>query len=246
MAIIRSGTFTVVDGSAAQNLVIGSGMSRPTHFTMWNTTNSIIASGAGGNGKILKAEWFPWMVNGAGISMEYATSPAITQTYQATNGFTPYVTGDESLWVPDQEPYLTNLSTNLVVTNISKDANAIITATHSFTSADIGVTWVTFKVLAPSSMIQMNTLRGQVQTVTGTSSFTVNIDSTSFTTFDMTFPEQANVITGAPVTTQFGSQVQMTPQYNLGTAGLIIGTSVNGDTSDVWYWIAEFDTSVNG
>lgn len=246
MAIIRSGSFTVVDGSAAQNLVIGSGMSQPTHFTMWNTTNSIIASGAGGNGKILKAEWFPWMVNGAGITMEYATSPAITQTYQATNGFTPFVTGDDLLWVPNQIPYTTNKSTNLVVTDVSKATQAVVTAQNSFTSADEGVTWVTFKVLTPGSMQQLNTLRGQVVTATSGSAFVVNINTTAFSVFDNTSDEQANVITGAPATTQFGSQTINTPQRNLGVAGLTIGSSVNGSTNDIWYWIAEFDTSVNG
>jgi hypothetical protein len=243
MAIIRSGTFTTVSTIAAQNVVIGNGMSRPTRFTAYNVTQTATPT----NSKILKVEWLPAFIDGSAFYLIYSASqPALTQLYTATNGITPFVTSDSLLWVPNQTPYTTNLSTNLVVTAIDKSAQALVSATNSFTSADEGVTWVTFKVSDPTSMIQINTLRGQVVQATSGSQFRVNIDTTGFTTFSGT--AQANVITGAPVTTQFGPQVINTPQRNLGVCGVTIGTTIlaGGANSDVWSWIAEFDTSVNG
>lgn len=245
MAIIRSGTFTTVSTAAAQNVVIGSGMSRPTRFTAYNVTQTVTPT----NSKILKVEWLPAFIDGSAFYLIYSGSqPALTQLYTATNGITPFVTADSLLWVPNQTPYTTNLSTNLVVTDISKASQAVVTATNSFTSADEDTTWVTFKVLTPGSMQQINTLRGQVVEATSSASFKVNIDTTNFSVFDNTSPEQANVITGAPVSTQFGAQVINTPQRNLGVAGVTIGTTIlaGGANDDVWSWIAEFDTSVNG
>ena len=91
--------------------------------------------------------------------------------------------------MPNQAPYTTvsgnrayvQQSTNLVITGISNAANASVTATHSFTSADVGVTVVTFHGVL--GMTQINGLSGVIQSVTSTTSFTVNIDSTNFGTY---------------------------------------------------------------
>lgn len=236
MSIIKTGSLTVVSGGTAQNLVLGF---VPSYFYMVNMTN--VATPA--NDEIVKAEWFYGMSNATAIGTYYTGSqPAIEINNISSNGFTPYETADDLLFVPDQAPYSTYKSTNLVITGISKAANASITATHSFTSADVGVTWVTFSQVV--GMTQINTMRGLIQSVTSTTSFTVNIDSTSFSTY--TSGGIANVITGAPATTQFGTQIQMTPSYNRGTIGLTLGTSLMTTTNDVWRYYALLDTSANG
>jgi hypothetical protein len=236
MSIIKTGTFTTVLGGAAQNLTLGF---IPSYFYMVNQTNAINPV----NDEIVKAEWFPTYANGTGLSTDYtASQPAIEFAWHTANAFTPFITADQDLWIPNQAPYNVNHSTNLVITAISKAAEASITATHSFTSADIGVTWVTFSQVA--GMQQINTLRGQITTVTSTTSFTVNINSTAFSTY--VSGGIANVITGAPVTTQFGSQVQMTPLYNHGVIGLTLGTDLMTTTADVWNYYALLDTSANG
>lgn len=228
MAILRTGSLTVTTGGVAQNLVLGA---IPSHFKMYNTTTLTSA---------FLAEWWNTMPNASGLLWSVGATPAFT--LPTTNMFTPFTTADNQLWVPNQAPYNVGGTTNLTITGISQAANASITATHSFTTADIGVTWVTFSGVV--GMTQINTLRGQITGVTSTTSFTVNINSTSFTAWGS--GGIANVITGAPVTTQFGSQVQMTPQHNLGVAGLTLGTTLMVNTSDVWVWEADYDTSVNG
>lgn len=241
MAIIRTGSLIVTSGGTAQNLVLGA---VPSYFMMLNETKIAAVTNA-----VVKAEWFNTMLNGYAIIQTTTTGvPAYSEL--TSNGFTPFVTDDADLWIPAQAPYNDGTrtpmgkSTNLAVTGISKAANAVITATHSFTTADIGVTWVTFSQVG--GMKQINTLRGLVLGVTSTTSFTVNIDTSSFATFVNDGFAIANVITGAPVTTQFGNQIQMTPLYNHGVAGLTLGSSLMVNTNDVWKWIAMYDTSVNG
>jgi hypothetical protein len=190
------------------------------------------------------------MANGYAI-IQTTTSGVPAYSELTSNGVTPFVTTDPNLFIPPQAPYnatsggnraYIQQSTNLIITGISNAAQASVTATHSFTSADIGVTWVTFSQVV--GMTQINTLRGQITGVTSTTSFTVNINSTNFSTY--TSGGIANVITGAPVTTQFGAQIQQTPLYNQGVAGLTLGSSLMVNTSDVWKWIAFYDTSVTG
>ena len=231
MAIVKVGTFTVTTGGTAQNLDLGF---HPSYFQMTNITNVVSPV----NDELVKAEWYDGMTNATGIATHYTGSqPAIEINNIASNGFTPYRTSDSLLYVPNQVPYTTNLSTNLVITGISKAANASITATHSFTSADIGVTVVTFHNVV--GMTQINTLRGVVQTVTSTTSFTVNINSTDFTTYGS--GGEANVITGAPANTLYGNVSLPTAQANLGEIGLTLGTSLMTTTADVWRYVAMLD-----
>lgn len=233
MAIVKTGTFTVTAGGSAQNLTLGF---YPSYFYAKNLTNVINPV----NDELISFEWFSTMSNGTAMTINYTGSqPAIEQNYLSSNGVTPFQTADDLLWVPNQAPYTTNKSTNLVITGISKAANASITATHSFTSADIGVTSVTFHGIV--GMTQMNTLTGIIQSVTSTTSFTVNINSTNFTTY--VSGGIANVITGAPASTTFGSQIVNTPQRNLGVLGITMGTSLMTTTSDVWLYEAVLDAA---
>ena len=234
MAIVRKGTLTVTTGGAAQNLVLGF---VPSYFKMENKTKIV----ANTNG-VQRAEWWDDMAN-ASAYIETMTSGAPVLTYISTNGVTPYQTTDGSLYT----------SSNLTITGISKAANASITATHNFTSNDIGVTVVSFHNVV--GMTQINTLSGVIQSVTSTTSFTVNINSTSFTTY--VSGGIANVVTGRPAL-QGGvitsgnalgfppaqtntSQILNTALFNNGSIGITLGSSLMVTTSDVWQYMAVLD-----
>ncbi len=230
MAIVRKGTLTVGTGGVAQNLNLGF---TPSYFMAENKTKII----ANTNG-VQKFEW--WNDNANASAYVYTmTAGAPVLTYISTNGVTPYSTPSALEYIP-----LTGLpagatSTNLTITGISKAANASITATHAFTAADIGVTTVTFHNVV--GMTQINTLSGIIQSVTSTTSFTVNINSTNFTTY--VSGGIANIITGVPPTTTTGFQVYNTPLLNVGFQGLTLGTSLMVTTGDVWQYLALLDAS---
>lgn len=234
MAIVRKGTLTVAAGGSSQSLVLGF---IPSYFRMTNKTK-IVANTTG----VQIVEWYDDMSNGTAY-IDTVTAGAPVLSYLSTNGITPLQTSDASLYTP----------TNLTITGISKAANASITATHAFTSDDVGVTTVSFHNVV--GMTQINTLSGVIQSVTSTTSFTVNINSTNFTTY--TSGGIANIVTGTPAL-QGGlitsgnapgfppaqtstSQVQNTPIYNAGVIGLTLGSSVMVTTSDVWQYMAYLD-----
>lgn len=233
MAIVRTGTLTVKTGGAAQNLNLGF---IPSYFRMVNKTIQTSGTITG----VTNAEWWSDMANASAYITTYTTGSGVL-SYITTNGVTPYSTPSALEYIP-----LTGLpsgatSTNLTITAISKAANASITATHAFTAADIGVTTVTFHGI--QGMTQMNTLSGIIQSVTSTTSFTVNINSTNFTTFVNAGTPIANIITGVPPVTQTGFQVYNTPLYNTGFMGLTLGTTLMVNTSDVWEYLALLDAS---
>lgn len=228
MAIVKKGTLTVGTGGVAQNLNLGF---IPSYFMAENKTKIV----ANTNG-VQKFEWWDDNAN-ASAYIQTMTAGAPVLTYISTNGVTPYSTPAGLEYVP-----LTGLpsgATNvaLTITGISKAANASITATHAFTSADVGVTTVTFHNIV--GMTQMNTLSGIIQSVTSTTSFTVNINSTNFTTY--VSGGIANIITGVPPTTTTGFQTYNTPLLNVGYTGLTLGTSLMVTTGDVWQYLALLD-----
>lgn len=229
MAIIKTGTFTVTSGGTAQNLALGF---TPDVLTLWNDTK--LASGTG----VAYAQWLSSMAN-ASAYIQTLTGGAPVWTKLTTNGVTPYSTSDSALFAGSSP--VTAGTTNLTITGISKAANASITATHNFTSADVGVTTVSFHGI--SGMTQMNTLTGVIQTVTGTTSFTVNINSTNFTTY--TSGGIANIVTGNPASTTTGFQVYNTPLLNIGTSGVTLGTSLMVTTADTFRYEAVLNTPVN-
>lgn len=237
MAIVRKGILTVGTGGVAQNLILGF---VPNYFRMVNKTIQTSGTVTG----VTNAEWWDDMVNASAYITTYTTGSGVL-SYISSNGVTPYYPSDSSLYT----------STNLAITAISKAANASITATHNFTTEDIGVTVVTFHGIV--GMTQMNTLSGVIQSVTSTTSFTVNINSTGFTTFVASGTPIANVITGRPAL-QGGnlatgnapgfppaqtntSQVLNTALFNNGSLGLTLGTSLMLNTSDVWEYLAILD-----
>jgi len=241
MAGFIKGTLTVTTGGTAQNLNLGW---IPSYFRMVNKTKLAATT----NGVVI-AEWFDDMANGsANIWTTSAGDGTNKITQISSNGVTPLITADPNLFVPNQAPYTTQnrtpmgVSTNLKITGISQAANASITATHSFTSADIGVTVVTFHGVL--GMTQINTLSGVIQSVNSTTDFTVNINTTNFSAY--TSSGVANVITGAPASTTYGNQILNTAEANLGIIGLTLGTSLMVTTSDVWEYVAYLQSPTTG
>lgn len=229
MAIVKKGTLTVVAGGTAQNLNLGF---VPSYFRMVNKTIQTSGTVTG----VTNAEWWDDMANASAYITTYTTgSPVLS--YISTNGITPYSTPIGTEYVPLTGLPAAAVNTNLTITGISKAANASITATHAFTSADIGVTTVTFHGVV--GMTQINTLSGIIQSVTSTTSFTVNINSTNFTTYGS--GGIANIITGVPPTTTTGFQVYNTPLLNVGFTGLTLGTTLMVNTNNVWEYLAMLD-----
>jgi hypothetical protein len=228
MAIVKKGTLVVGTGGTAQNLNLGF---VPSYIRMQNKTKTV----ANTNG-VQIAEWYDDNAN-ASAYIWTMTAGAPVVSYLSANGFTPYfgAQGTEFVSLTGLPPGAVN--TNLTITGISQAANANITATHAFTTADIGVTTVTFHGVV--GMTQINGLSGVIQSVNSTTSFTVNINSTSFTTY--VSGGIANVITGTPATTTTGFQTYNTPLLNTNFIGLTLGSSLMVTTADVWEYVAYLD-----
>jgi len=253
MAIYRTGTFSVVSTAAAQNLNLGF---VPSLFIAEDIT-LLSTTGDGAN--------VYWDSNMAALAtpitkLQLVSGGSITQSTLTTTGIKAFQSADSNLFLPAQAPYTTTsgnrayigASTNLVITGISNAANASVTATHSFTSSDIGVTVVTFHGVM--GMTQINGLSGVIQTVTSTTSFTVNINTTNFGTYSAGTAGLtggfANVITGAPADTLYSNTLLPTAEANLGFIGITLGTGVVGasgvSNNDVWSYHAWLQSPVTG
>lgn len=257
MAIYRTGTFSITTTTASQTLNLGF---IPSYFIAQDIT-LLSTSGAGAN--------FVWDAGMAALAtpitlLQTVTGGTITQSTLTTTGISAFQSTDGNLFLPQQAPYTTTTgnrqyvggSTNLIPTAISQAAQASVTATHSFTASDIGVTVVTFHSIPSGSMNQLNGLSGIIQSVTSTTSFTVNINTTNFTAFTTAGftvglnTGIVNVITGAPVSTVYGNQILNTSEANLGFIGVTIGTGITGaagvSNSDVWSYHAWLQSPVTG
>jgi len=252
MAIYRAGTFLTVLQGVQQNLNLGF---VPSVFRCKNLTKSGIQTG------VTDVYW-DQVLNGlaAGPFTQIGTQAAGVNTWSliasgtATTalGIVPFESPNNQLYVPNQLPYTDTTrvpmgaSTSLVITGISRAANAVVTATHSFTAADIGVTVVTFH--GNNGMSQINTLSGVVTAVTGITTFAVSINSTNFNAWAAGGNPLCNVITGAPVSTLYSNQLLPTAQANLGFSGLVIGATVIGaaTTGDVWSYEAILQSPCTG
>lgn len=231
MAIVKKGTLTVAANTTAQNLNLGF---VPSYFKMENKTKI-----TGNTNGIQIVEWWNDNAN-ASAYLWTTTTGAPVISYISSNGITPYVTVPGTEYVP-----LTGLPSgatdvSLTITGISKAVNASITATHAFTAADVGVTTVGFHGVV--GMTQINTLTGVIQSVTSTTSFTVNINTTNFTSYSS--GGIATIITGVPALTTTGFQTYNTPLYNVGFLGLTLGSGVMISANDVWQYLAVLDSDV--
>jgi len=268
MAIYKYGTFST--GTTTQyQLNLGF---IPSVFRLRNET--IFASGTVTG--VLEGYWNQAL---GALSTPYsmlATYTTGTATWSRTasgsvttaTGFVPYSTPDSKLYVPNQAPYTdaTNArqyvgpSTLQVLSKvgpgISQAANALVTTTvaHSFTTAaDVGVTVVTFHGVP--GMTQINGLSGVITSVPSTTTFTVNINTTNFSAYNATGVTDGissgffNVITGAPANTLYSNVSLPTAEANLGSTGLIVGTTFTnggGATTDVWSYEAILQSPVTG
>ena|SRR3990167_1996090 len=229
MAIYRTGTFSITSTAAAQNINIGF---VPSYLILQDIT---LASTSGRGAEAIWDSNMAALATPITILRSYAAG-SLTQSTVTTTGISAFQSTDPNLFTPQQAPYTTvsgnrayiNESTNLVITGLSQAANASVTATHSFTSSDIGVTVVTFHGVP--GMTQINGLSGIIQSVTSTTSFTVNINSTNFSAYNSSGLTAgvntgfANVITGAPVSTLYSNVLLPTAEANLGYMGFTVGT----------------------
>lgn len=235
MAVIKVGTFTST--GAAYNLALGF---VPSRIRMWNDT----AIATPTNTEVAMAEWVSGMANGSAYVWTYNATPIQVLTKITSNGFTPYSVADGSLYP----------ATNRTITGITQAAQAVVTsASHGFTSDDVGVTVVTFHGVV--GMTQINTLSGVIQSVPDANTFSVNINTTGFTAYSS--GGIANIITGSPAlqggTISSGnapgfppaqtntSQILNTALYNAGALGITFGTGVVGGNNDVIFYEAVLD-----
>lgn len=256
MAIYRSGTFTVADNTAVQTLNLGF----VPDFLILEDITLLKTSGSG-----ITATWDQVMNTIAGgpiTKLLDSAAGTITQSTLTTTGVLPFQTTDAALYVPAQAPYNVAIgnrayilqSTELVITGITAASQAVVTATHSFTSSDWGVTVVTFHGIP--GMTQLNGLSGVVTNSTSTTSFTVSINTTNFTAYSSAGKTAgvntgfANVITGAPVDTLYSNTLLPTAEANLGIIGVTIGTGIVGATggadADIWSYHAWLQSPATG
>lgn len=265
MAIYRTGTFVVPAANAAYNLNLGF---IPSVFRCYDVT--LAAAGApDATADTARAYWDTALsaLSTPVTLLETATGGALTLKSLTTTGISTFQSTDANLFVPQQAPYTNTTGTRAyigastlqVIDNgasaITKAANALVTCSeaHSFTSADIGVTTVTFHGVP--GMIQINGLSGVIQSVPSATTFTVNINTTNFSTYTNGLTEGTlsgffNVITGAPASTQYGNQILNTAEANLGFIGLTIGTGVMAATGvtagDTFFYEAILQSPATG
>lgn len=101
--------------------------------------------------------------------------------------------------------------TAFAITGITKALQAQVTAVaHGMTSTSAGVTFVDFSQV--KGMKEINGASGLVQSIVDANNFTVNINSTSFSTY--TTGGYVNILTGLPPSTTAGFQTYNTPFVN--------------------------------
>jgi hypothetical protein len=201
MAVYKEGTITGT-GSAI-NLALGF---VPSKIRLLNQTT--LASGVG----VFCSEWFFGMANASAYTITTAGTPV--HAYAAANGFTPFQTGDASLYT----------ETVMTLTGISQAAQAVVltASTLPIILGDV----VTFSGVV--GMTQINTLRGKIVAINPGVSFTVDINTTGFSAYSS--GGEANLITTPALPTQ-----------NLGKIGITLGTAVAGAASDVIRYEAFLD-----
>lgn len=225
MAIYK--VFQVTATGSALNLDIGF---VPSYMRVVNQTKLAAQGG------VAISEWYYTMLNGYAL-IQTLTTGAPVYSQITSNGFTPYQTLDSGLWK----------ATNKTISDISNAANAEVEITaHGFTADDVGVTTLTFSGVV--GMIQINTLRGVIQSIVDSNNITVNINTSSFSSY--VSGGIANVITGIPAGSIYigetaypiGSQPYIanssgqylnTAQQNLGAIGMTLGSTICGSSTNI-------------
>jgi len=227
MGQYRHGSYVVAGSPAAVTITLGF---IPDHFIVYSRAPSV-------NTAIARAEWFlgmanpsgnVWTTNGSGI-------PVISSV--TTNGFAPFATG--ASWT----------ATQLTITNITQANPGVVTVS----SIGALVNGDTVTISSVVGMIQVNTQRYIVGGISGATfklyDFFGNPVSTSaFGAY--TSGGMANIISTPPVAPVINSTTgQVTTQgqppglqYDTGSAGVVIGTSVVGIANDTMDWEAFLST----
>ena len=123
------------------------------------------------------------------------------------------------------------------ITAITQAASAVVSTAVSHTYTVGGL--VTMHVSTPFGMTQMDNLTARITAVTART-FTINIDSTTFTAF--AYPTSAiaaagvthaHVVDFGEIATKLDNPLRNTSQF-----GMILGTGVSGSNTDVMDWQA--------
>ena len=266
MAIYRTGTFVVPAANAATTINLGF---VPSVFRCYDVT--LAAAGApDATAEGASAYWDSVLgaLSTPVTLLQTTTAGVITAKNLTTTGISPFQSTDANLFTPQQAPYFNTTGTRVYIgastlqvidktaAAISQAANAVVTTSeaHSFTSADVGVTVVTFHGVP--GMTQINGLSGVIQSVPTTTTFTVNINTTNFSAYSTTGTTEGlnsgffNVITGAPANTLYANTSLPTAEANLGYIGLTIGTGVMGATGvtagDTFFYEAILQSPATG
>lgn len=186
----------------------------PDRVNIINYTKTVAGSGVG------DAIWINGVVASAKALIDTYTAGAPVRTLLASNGVTPFSTGGD--WLPTQA----------TISGATKANPCVITAnSHGFSTGD------TVTISNVVGMTQLNTNR-YIITVIDANSFSLSdlfgnaVDSTAFGTY--VSGGQANKIS-----------TDATPpgnEYDVGSAGIILGTGVVGSASDVIFWEVFFET----
>ena len=231
----RFGTFTTTATPTAQTITLGF---VPSSFKLTNYT------GFGTTAKVTEAQWYYGMPAASALIKTTATDSDVTGIYQvpsilASNGFTPFSTGAN--WPV----------TTIAVSSISKANPGVVTIANGSTLVQ-GDT-ITFSSVGGMTQINEQRALVGVLTVAGTTTFPIYdlfgnpFDTSGFSTY--TSGGQINIIStpGAGAVVAFNGLVT-TPggvkglQYDTGSAGIIIGTSLFTSDAYVYYWEAFYQT----
>lgn len=202
----------------------------PDRFTVTNYTKTVAGSGVG------FSEWINNVVPSANALITTYTVGAPVVTLLASNGFTPYNVGGS--WAEQQA----------AITGITAANPAVVTATtHGFSTGD------TITISSVVGMVQVNTQR-YIISVVDANSFRLYdlygnpVNSSAYGTYvSGGIANRISTPSIAPVLNATTGQV-ITPGlppgdfYDLGFAGITLGTGVVGSSNDVLYWEAFFAT----
>ena len=229
---------------AAYNLVLGF---VPDRFVIYNKT---VLDAASATPAVGFSEWINGIVAPAKAYINTYTSGAPVTTLLASNGITPVSTG--GVWY----------NTIYSITTISNANPGVVTiAGLTPTGGQALANGMTVTISGVNGMTGLNTNRfivsnltivggGPTYTFTLYDTFGNPVDTTSLGTFTTSPNAQLDMISyppTAPVLNSVNGQV-ITPgnpaglQYDIGYAGVILGTGVVGASTNVLYWEAYLET----
>lgn len=212
MGQYRFGTFTTTGTATAKTLELGF---VPSSFKLVNYTGYATAT------VVSEARYFNGMAAGYALTNTVtAVTLAPAQGILTSNGFTTFSIG--ASYTPTQA----------TITGATKANPCVITATaHGFATGD------TVTISSVVGMTQLNTNRYII----------TKIDANSFSLNDLFGNPVNSSAYGTYVSGGIANKISTnaTPpgnEYDIGSAGIILGTSLFRANADVFYWEAFLDT----